>query len=65
MAGKPERLIRVEIPVTLIVSIYAFNKKEGEDLARGIFSQPHNARLLTHQDRDNILLTICVSKVGK
>jgi len=64
MAGKRERLIHVEIPATLLVSIYALNKKEGGDLARGIFSQPHNARLLTHQDSDNILFTICATKGG-
>ena len=62
MGSKRERSIRVAIPATLLISIYALNKKEGTALAYGIFSQPHNARLLTHQDSDNIHFTVCATK---
>jgi hypothetical protein len=58
-----ERLIRVKIPATLVVSVYAVDKKEGEELARGIFGRsPHNARLLTHKDSDNILFAVVANR---
>ena len=63
---KRERLIRVNIPATLVVSVYAVDKKEGEELAYGIFpgGLPHNCRLLTHQDSDNIIFAV-IAKPGK
>ena len=64
MGVKRERSILVEIPAILLISLYALNKKEARALAYEIFAQPHNARLLTHQDSDNILFTVCVIKEG-
>ena len=58
-------MVRVEIPATLIVSVYAINKKEGTALAREIFRQPNNARLLTHPDSDNILFCVVANTSGE
>ena len=65
MANNRERLIRVEIPATLIVSVYASSKLEGQQLAREMFSIPNGARLLTHPDSDNILFCVVAKKEDK
>ena len=57
-----ERLIRVEVPATVVVSLYATDKKEGRELAREIFGKPHSARLLTHPDSDNILFAVIAKR---